>query len=86
MQNVPRLHILIQPFITVFLSCQILASAQNMSPTLFMTLIEYLISQGEWLKVLVSKNSRQNLNLKMQKIFTTKILNYESLNRIIQFL
>ena len=51
-----------------------------------MTLIEYLISQGEWLKVLVSKNSRQNLNLKMQKIFTTKILNYESLNRIIQFL
>ena len=46
--------------------------------TLFMTLMEYLISQAEALQVLVYKSSLQ--------IFPTKILNYEGFNWVIQFL
>ena len=45
-----------------------------------MTLMKYLISQAGALQVLVHRNFKQNLNYKMPKIFTMKILNYEGLN------
>ena len=73
-----------------FLSCQPLNSTQKISPpeqaTLFMTLMEYLISQAGAFQVLVYESSKQNLNQKMPQIFTTKILNYEGFNWVIQFL
>ena len=81
-RHVPQLHRLIRQFIIVFLSCQPLNSTQKISPpeqaTLFMTLMEYLISQAGALQVLVYKSSLQ--------IFTRKILNYEGFNWVIQFL
>ena len=51
-----------------------------------MTLIENLISQIEALQILVSKNYKKNLNEKISETHTLKILNYASLNWIIQFL
>ena len=86
----PQLHILIRPFITVFyyVSRQphLKICHQQEEATLFLIVIEYLVSQTRALQVLVSKISKQSLNQQMPKICTVKILNYEGLNWFIQFL
>ena len=47
---------------------------------------EYLTFQTGASQGLVSKNSVQNSNEKLPKTFTTKILNHEGLNWVIQCL
>lgn len=53
--------------------------------TLFMNLIEQLISQARASQVLIYKNSKQNLDQKILDLLNMKILNYRIFNWIIQY-
>ena len=59
---------------------------QHKLANLFIILIKHLISQTKAFQVLVSLSLKWNLNGKSQEKFTERILNYESLDWIIQFL
>ena len=53
--------------------------------TLFMNLIEQLISQARASQVLIYKNSKQNLDQKILDLLNMKISNYRVFNWIIQY-